>query len=200
MMRYKTRLALLLIVSMIGLLCSGCSNRTPSAESSPSQEPDSGTASALGSLASFSATALDGSSFTQDDIAAKDATIINFWALTCGPCIAEMPDLAAFSATLPENVQLITVCLDGRGSEEATRKILEAAGFEGVTLLSGDGDLAELCTHLQYTPTTVVANGEGKLVGDPIVGGQKDLSGVYLAAVNRVLAYEGKDEIHLEGN
>ena len=63
-------------------------------------------------LNKFQAAALDGSEFTQDDFADRDVTVINFWALTCGPCIAEMPDLAAFAGALPDNVQVITVCLD----------------------------------------------------------------------------------------
>ena len=37
---------------------------------------------------------------------AKDVTVINFWALSCGPCIVEMPDLAEFAGALPDNVQL----------------------------------------------------------------------------------------------
>lgn len=157
-----------------------------------------GTASRLGSLKSFSAGTLDGGSFTQEDIAAKDVTVINFWSLTCGPCIVEMPDLAAFAKALPENVQVVTVCLDGRGNEEMAESVLAEAGFEGVTLISGDGDLIALCGNLQYTPTTVLVDSEGSLVGNAIIGGQKDLSGTLLAAVNGALKEAGKAEISLE--
>lgn len=185
------------------VLTSGCSkDREPPAEppqeSQPPQETeDAGTASALGSLRSFTAGTVDGGTFTQEDIAAKDLTVINFWALTCGPCIVEMPDLAAFGRALPENVQLLTVCLDGNGNEEAVREVLDEAGFEGVTLVSGDGDLAALAGNLIYTPTTVLADAEGNLVGDAIIGRKEDLSGTYLAAVNTALAAGGKAEISL---
>ena len=138
---------------------------------------------------------LDGGTFTQDDIAAKDATVINFWALSCPPCIAELPDLAAYAKTLPENVQFITVCLDAGIDMEHAQELLTEAGFEGVTLVSGDGDLAELCGNLMYTPTTLFADSQGNLVGDAVIGVQKDLSGTYTAAVNRVLSASGKDEI-----
>lgn len=185
------------------VLTSGCSRdpeppAEPPQETRPAQEAeDAGTASALGSLQSFTAGTVDGGTFTQEDIAARDLTVINFWALTCGPCIVEMPDLAAFGKALPENVQLLTVCLDGSGNEEAVREVLDEAGFQGVTLVSGDGDLAALAGNLMYTPTTVLVDAEGSLVGDAIIGRKEDLSGTYLAAVNAALAAGGKAEISL---
>lgn len=208
-MRNKRSFALLLCAAAaLFLLACGCSKgedvSTPSVSgsSSGSQSGDvsaaEGTASQLGSLKSFTAQTLAGESFTHEDLAAKDITLINVWALTCRPCIAELPDLAAFAKALPDNVQMITVCLDGSGNEEITQSILEQAGFEGATLISGDGDLAALCGNLIYTPTTLLADSGGNLVGNPIVGIQKDLSASYLAAVNAALTAEGKAEISLE--
>lgn len=204
-MKDNKRLALLLAALLtFGALAAGCSSAdaspagTPKAESPSQDEDGGGTASALGSLKSFSAVTLDGGAFTQDDVAAKDVTAVNFWSLTCGPCIGEMPDLAAFAGALPDNVQLITVCLDGYGNEDTAEEILQESGFEGVTLIAGDGDLAALCGNLMYTPTTVFADSQGNLVGDAVIGGQKDLSGTLLTAVNAVLTAGGKDEISLE--
>ena len=108
-----------------------------------------------------------------------------------------MPDLADFAGALPENVQLITVCLDGSGNEEAVREVLKEAGYEGVTIISGDGDLAALAANLMYTPTTVLADAQGNLAGDAIIGRQEDLSEVYLSAVNAALTAGGKAEISL---
>ena len=184
---------LLALVLLAG--CTGTADSAPPPEAEPEAPAEQGDAAALGKLASFTADTLDGGTFTQDDIAAKDATVINFWALSCPPCIAELPDLAAYAKTLPENVQFITVCLDAGIDMEHAQELLTEAGFEGVTLVSGDGDLAELCGNLMYTPTTLFADSQGNLVGDAVIGVQKDLSGTYTAAVNRVLAASGKDEI-----
>lgn len=182
--------------------CAKTEETTPSSEASVQEEEDGGllkgTATALGSLQSFAAESLEGDAFTEEDIQGKDVTIINFWALTCPPCIAEMPELAALEKALPEHVQLITVCLDGAGDKESTKSILEEAGFEGVTLITGDGDLAALCGNIRYTPTTVLVNSEGNLVGDAIIGGQEELADAYLTAVNTVLKAEGKAEVSLE--
>ncbi|MCI8994033.1 MAG: TlpA family protein disulfide reductase [Eubacterium sp.] len=193
------------IVLSASILAAGCSGGTDSAAdpdltagSGSVGEFSSGTAGELGSLKSFSATALDGSTFTQEDIMAKDMTIINFWSLTCGPCIEEMPDLAAFAKVLPDNVQVITVCLDGARDEEYTENLLSETEYEGVTLLSGDGDFMSVVDNIQYTPTTVIVDAKGNLVGDAIIGRQKDLSETFLAAVNTALEDAGKEEISLE--
>lgn len=197
-------ISVLLSAALALSLLAGCGGKAPSQQTADSAQPadhapsEQGTAAALGSLNSFSAGTLDGGTFTHEDVQAKDVTVINFWSLTCSPCIAELPDLAAFAKALPENVQLVTVCLDGSGNEDAAQEILQTAGFEGVTLISGDGDLAALCGNLMYTPTTVFADAEGNLVGDAVIGGQEDLSETFLAAVNAVLNAGGKAEISLE--
>lgn len=213
----KNKITLLLCAAAsIALLTTGCAQKPnpPAASSQPARSQPSqsgqssqsssgadspaGTASMLGSLQSFTALTLDGESFTQDDLAAKDITVLNFWALTCPPCIAEMPELASFAGALPDNVQMVTVCLDGSGNEEMVSSILDEAGFSGVTLVAGDGDLAALAGNLMYTPTTLVADSAGTLMGDPIIGGQKDLPRTFLAAVNDALQAGGKAEVSLE--
>lgn len=148
-------------------------------------------------LNEFQALALDGSTITQDDFSDKDITVINFWALSCGPCLAEMPDLAALEKALPENIQLMTVCLDGGGNEEYVEYVLDQSGFEGTTLLSGEGDLLALCQELQYTPTTVLVDSEGNTVGEAIIGGKENLAEFYTACINSALTDMGKDEISI---
>lgn len=190
-------LAMLLIIGTL----SGCSGKKVKMEPSGSygdkeQETDAG----LSLLKSFEANCLDGSTFTQDDLAEKDVTVINFWALTCGPCIREMPEIAEFEKSLPDNVQLITVCLDGADAEDIVKDVLEEAGYEGITLLDGDGDFAMTCRAIMYTPTTVLVDSEGTMLGDAIIGGRDNLAEVYLEAVNSALKGMGKEEIGNEEN
>ena len=202
-MNMKRTLSLLLAAVLALALLTGCGGKQASDSSTedqtvPNEPAGKEGAAALGSLASFSAGTLDGGTFTQEDIAAKDVTVLNFWALTCPPCIAEMPDIADFEKALPDNVAMLTVCLDGYGNEDSVKEVLENAGFEGVTLITGEGDLLDLANNLMYTPTTVLADSQGALVGEAILGGQADLSTAYLEAVNQALEAGGKDAISLE--
>ena len=183
-MKHKRLLALLLsAVLALGVLA-GCSSTDEK-----------------GGLRSFSAATLDGGAFSQADIQEKDLTVINFWGTFCSPCIGEMPYLPAFAKALPENVRLITVCVDADGNTEAAKELLQAAGYEGITLVSGDGDLAALVSDIQAVPTTIFVDKKGALVGDVIEGaGYKDQEAffsVFLTSVNKALKASGKAEISL---
>lgn len=175
-------LPLLLLLALAVTGCSGAGATTQGAQT----------------LESFTAQTLDGGTFTEADIAAKDLTVMNFWMTTCRPCISEMPDIAEFEKALPENVQLVTVCLFGEEDTREVQGVVDATGYTGTTLLSGDGDFQTLCDAIQATPTTVFVNSEGKIVGDPIIGAQEVFSGTMLEAMNAILADEGKAAIELD--
>lgn len=149
-------------------------------------------------LPDFTADTLDGGSFSLADVQAKDVTVINFWALTCGPCIDEMPDLAAFANTLPDNVQLITVCLDGLTGKTEAQKVMETAGFPGATLFRGNDAYRALCSSVVYTPTTIFVDRQGQISGSAIIGRQQDLTGTYTTAINQALEAQGKEGISLD--
>ena len=194
------------IILLIG--CSGRQNTPQSfAEQNGSQPFDEQTVHNTqetdnegGILQSFEAKTLDEGIYTQEDFAEKDVTIINFWATFCGPCLAEMPDIAEFEKSLPDNVQLITVCLDGEGDMEGVKSILDDAGYEGVTLLSGKGDFEEVCGEILYIPTTILVDQNGNMLGDAIIGGQADLAETYMTAINNALLSMGKAEMNGEAN
>ena len=205
-----------IILGMVALSCSillsGCSKEQnvpqPSGEQNVSQVSDmpqsessvQETDNGHGILESFSAKTLDGGTFTNEDFVQKDVTMINFWATFCGPCLAEMPDIAAFEKSLPDNVQLITVCLDGESDTEGVESILSDAGYEGITLLSGDGDFEKVCGEVLYIPTTIIVDQNGNMMGDAIIGGQVDLEETYRTAINNALILLGKAEIGDETN
>lgn len=180
--RVRCALGMAVLLAILSVGCGG--------KEEPKQE-NSGSAF----LQSFEAQTLDGGSFTQDDLSERDVTIFNFWALTCGPCIQEMPALADYEQSLPEHVRLVTVCLDGAADTARTKSVLQESGYEGITLVSGDEGFEKLCRAIMYTPTTLLFDGDGNLLGDAIVGGQKNLEQTYTDAVNRALKSMGKDEI-----
>lgn len=134
----------------------------------------------------FSTTDLNGNPVTSDIIAQKDLTVINVWGTFCGPCIGEMPALAAWDKELPENVQIIGIISDvyAGGDTAAARNILSSTGVTFLNLLTNDS-LIPLLSQSQYVPTTYIVDRNGNLVAAPIIGA--DVEG-YKAVVENYLA------------
>ena len=152
-------------------------------------------ANALPDLKSFTAQTLDGGTLTEKDLAGRDLTVINIWQTTCGPCIDEMPELAKLAKALPDNVSLITWCLDGLDEKAAAKEILEDSGFENATIISGDGDLLKLYRSLMYTPTTVALDSDGNMVGEPLIGSPENAEEAYKDYINQALGSIGKEPV-----
>ncbi len=150
----------------------------------------------VGNLGNFTADTIDGGTFSAADLRDKDVTVVNFWSITCPPCVAEMPDLAKIQAALPENVQLITVLLDSQSGVTEAKSILADAGYKGVTLVpsSSAGDLAAACGDIMYMPTTVLYDANGQALSE-FIGGQQNLERTIQNAVNHQLSIMGKPEI-----
>ena len=202
--RPATLLPLALCAAALATCLAGCSGM-PGETSGESGQTGSSEATAdaadletSGSLGMFEATTLDSGSYTQADLAKTDVTVFNFWSTTCGPCVSEMDDVASLERRLPDRVQIVNVCLDGQYNAARAQEILDAAGFEGTTLVGGNNGFLDLCRSIQYTPTRVLVTGDGVVVGDEMVGALSDFDGKMLDAVNAVLAWSGKEGVSLE--
>lgn len=203
----STRIGTALLALLIGTSLAGCSDQEAAgvgdvaAESQTPQTTQTTQTSAdiatYGSLGAFSATAIDGGTFTDADVAAKDVTVINFWQTTCPPCIEELPAIQTLAQRLPDNVQILTMCFDGSGKREAAQKVLDKAGWTGTTLVSATDGLLGLARTVEYTPTTVFLASDGTLVWGSIVGSPSNLEKAYLEGINATLAWQGKDAVVL---
>ena len=123
----------------------------------------------------FATTDLDGSPVTNELFTGKTLTVVNVWGTYCGPCIDEMDELAAWSAAMPENVQLVGLVSDLYTPEdtetlETAKMICEATGANAYPHLIASADFAPLMNTLVGVPTTFFVDGNGQLVGEPIVG------------------------------
>ena len=143
-------------------------------------------------LSSFTAKTLDGKTFTKDDLAKADVTLINFWGVYCPYCLEEMPEIAAWAKTLPKNVQVITVCTDYDSDPQSAAEVIEDAGLTCPTLVSGTGDFEELASSVMYLPTTLVVDSTGKVVGDVLEGAPQNIGATYGQMVNAALKAQGK--------
>lgn len=150
-----------------------------------------------GDIQDFASTTLDGEIFDQDSLKDYDLTVIDFWADWCGPCVRNMPNLAELYKKMPENVQIVTYCADG--SQEKIMQIMDEAGYEGITIIRSEGDLADVVSQLLGYPTTIFFDSEGRQVGTAMLGApEDDYESTYIEEINTILEAMGKDTIGAE--
>lgn len=184
-----TALFCLLLPLTIMTGCAGTSavgNRPENALSSPAaesntaeetpaqQDADADTAA----FPAFTATDLSGNTVTESIFSEKDLTVLNIWGTFCGPCIGEMPELGAWAKEMPDNVQILGLIIDIDGEEDTEHRdlavdITQKAGADFTNLIA-NADFAPILQDVIGVPTTLFIDGEGKIVGDPIVGADVD--------------------------
>lgn len=140
----------------------------------------------------FSAKTLDGKTVTEDIFKDYALTMINIWATDCQPCIKEMPELEELYQKLPDNVNMVTLAVDGADDPDLVKEIYDSAGGTFMVIFPDSGLNRTLLSSVSATPTTVFVDSNGKLVGNPQVGtpapsGSGQLVDAYLKLINERL-------------
>lgn len=92
--------------------------------------------------------------------------IINVWASWCGPCKAEMPDLAELEKELKDDEMLVMVNSIGMNGEtvEVATKYVEDEGLEFKNLFFADDPVELMKFEPQVIPTTLIVDSEGYVI------------------------------------
>lgn len=184
--KYAALCAILLSMAvMTGCTSSSANggNSTGSATSSPAAEnAANGDTKAqqtdTAAFPAFTATDLDGSTVTESIFSEKDLTVLNIWGTFCGPCIGEMPELGEWAKEMPDNVQIVGLIIDINGEEDTEHRdlavdITQQAGVDFTNLIA-NADFAPILKDVIGVPTTLFIDGDGNIVGDPIIGANVD--------------------------
>lgn len=178
--------ALLLIAAITG--CAGTpagskgTGNTASSPAAKSNPPESTQAKQeeTGDTAfpAFTASDLDGNTVTERIFKEKDLTVLNIWGTFCGPCIGEMPELGEWAKEMPDNVQIVGLIIDINGEEDIEHHdlavdIIQKADADFTNLIA-NADFAPVLKDVIGVPTTLFIDGEGNLVGDPVIGADVD--------------------------
>lgn len=126
----------------------------------------------------FTAADLNGNTVTESIFQEKDLTVLNIWGTFCSPCIGEMPALGEWAKEMPDNVQLLGLVIDISGEDDTEHldlavDITQKAGADFTNLIANT-DFAPVLKDVVGVPTTFFIDGNGNIVGDPIVGADVD--------------------------
>lgn len=156
------------------LLMTGCAGRPADTEESPEEALSTPTAA----FPTFSATDLDGNTVTESIFKDKDLTVLNIWGTFCGPCIREMPELGEWAREMPDNVQILGLIIDIDGEDDTEHHdlavdITQKAAVDYTNLVA-NADFSTILEDVYGVPTTLFIDGDGNIVGAPIIGADVD--------------------------
>ena len=143
----------------------------PAKEGKPEKESD------LMKFPAFEGKDLDGGKVKSDRLfSGNSVTVVNFWFTTCSPCVGELGELDKLNRQLAEKggavVGVNTFTLDGdKTAISEAKETLEKkkASYRNIWFAS-DSEAGKFTSGIYSYPTTYVVDGNGNIVGEPIVG------------------------------
>lgn len=109
--------------------------------------------------------------------AGNKVTVVNFWFSGCSPCVDELDELNELNEQLKELggavIGINTDTLDGNPEMiDEAKKILEQKGaaYQNIWFAS-DSEAGRFAGEIMGFPTTYVVDSNGKIVGEPLMGG-----------------------------
>lgn len=127
---------------------------------------------------------LEGNEINSKDIYKNSKlTLVNLWAVTCPPCLAEMPELENISNLYEKkDLQVIGIIGDvanfkDEQSKEAIKNakaIISETGVNYLNVLNNEDLYDNYFKNIVGTPTSFFVDSEGKLLGPTLVGAKEE--------------------------
>jgi thiol-disulfide isomerase/thioredoxin len=155
-----------IIAAATGLAASALAGNRAAAQADNSDLPDA--ADGLTPIAPIAAPALKftdakGKRLSLADYAGH-VLVVNLWATWCGPCVDELPTLAALAAQIePIGGLVLPISVDTNGAKAVQPFYALHAITNLPVLLDPDGDNLDLL-DTDGVPVTLIINADGKLV------------------------------------
>lgn len=119
--------------------------------------------------------------------------VVNFWATWCGPCVAELPTLAALSPKLsPDDIRVLAISVDMTGPA-VVLPFFAAHHIDGLTPLFDESSSALDAFGTSGIPLTVILDRQGRVVAK--LEGGADWNNPSTASMIRQLV--GKPEVNM---
>ena len=131
-------------------------------------------------IGDFEAKTLSGETASQEIFEKSKLTMLNIWATFCGPCIQEMGGLGELNREYePEEFQIVGLISDVYSQTqskeiqqiieenlETAEAIVEATEADYTHLILNQPLWEKLGGYMQYVPTTIFLDSEGRQVGE----------------------------------
>lgn len=140
-------------------------------------------------MPSFTAKDINGNDVDSTIFSEKKLTIVNVWGTFCGPCIEEMPELAAWAEEMGDDMQIIGIVGDINGENdtqhiELAQTITQRANASYIHLIP-NADFDSFMANIVGFPTTFFVDQTGAFINEPIVGANvnrcKEVAAAYLS-------------------
>ena len=106
---------------------------------------------------------LDGSKQTTADMKGR-VTLINFWATSCAPCLAEMPQIiSTYTKYRAQGFDTVAVAMRYDPPSYVVN-YSETRKLPFKVAIDNTGDIARAWGDVQFTPTTYLVNRRGEIV------------------------------------
>ncbi len=131
-----------------------------------------------GVMSHFKSTDISGKPVNQSIFADKKLTLVNVWATFCPPCLKEMPDLGELNRQYADRgfqvVGLVTDATDRDGAPNPdmitlVEEIIDKTDADYLHILPSE-DLYEMLGQMEYVPTTIFVDSDGRQVGEMHIG------------------------------
>lgn len=121
----------------------------------------------------FNTKTITGCSIDNSIFKGKKLTMVNTWGTFCSPCIEEMPEIEELYEELKnQNVNIIGIIIDTPNdkNEQLARSIIQTEGIKYTNIIPDNKLKNSFLTDITAVPTTVFVDGNGYIVGAPVVG------------------------------
>ncbi|MDR2196515.1 MAG: TlpA family protein disulfide reductase [Coriobacteriales bacterium] len=125
----------------------------------------------------FSYTTVDGQSGSLSELKGTPV-LLNFWASWCGPCVGEMPDIAALKADYPA-LEVLAVAVSDAPAD--SRDFISESGYDFRWVLDEQGTIGALYPT-DGIPYTIIIDANG-VIGAIFLGSPPDAYATYERAL-----------------
>lgn len=138
---------------------------------------------------SFTATTLTGETISDSIFQEYDVTMVNIWATWCSPCVKEMPYLQEVYESLPDNINMFTICQDAESQMDLLQQILSTSGATFDTIIPSNSIYTNILPKITAFPTTLFVDRNGDVVTLVMGAPPSQVTETYLYYIDLVLEF-----------